>query len=103
MVGLSMHRILALFALLSQVFGLVLHEQLTGVPPGWEVTGTPNASSELILQFALTLQNLDQLETKLASVPTPGSSDYGKYLDADKVSALFGASTEKQVSCRVMA
>ena len=93
MAVLSMPRLVGLFALLSEALGLVLHNQLAGVPAGWSVAGTPSSTSELNLQIALKQQNIDLLESKLASVSTPGSPDYGKYLDADEVNALFGAST----------
>jgi tripeptidyl-peptidase-1 len=92
MAVLSMPRLVGLFALLSQALGLVLHNQLANVPAGWALTGTPSSTSELNLQIALKQQNVDLLESKLASVSTPGSSEYGKYLTADEVDSLFGAS-----------
>ena len=94
----SVPRLVGLFALLSQALGLALHEQLAGVPAGWSVAGTPSGSSQVNLQVALTQQNIDTLDTKIASVSTPGSSEYGKYLTADEVTAMFGASTESKVA-----
>ncbi|KAH8653369.1 tripeptidyl-peptidase [Xylariales sp. PMI_506] len=55
----------------------------------------PASSSQTItLSIGLALQNLDQLEAKLQAVSTPGSPDYGKYLDKDEVEALFAPSDE---------
>lgn len=83
----------SVLSLLSlQALGLVLQDSLPGVPAGWSLANTPNDDSTMVLQVALTLQNLDQLESKLASVSTPDSPSYGKYLSADEVSTLFGAS-----------
>ena len=92
MAVLSMPRLVGLFALVSQALGLVLHDQLADVPAGWAVAGIPSSTSQLNLQIALTQQNVDQLESKIASVSTPGSSEYGKYLSVDEVSKMFGAS-----------
>jgi tripeptidyl-peptidase I len=89
---LSVPRFVGLFALLTQAFGLVLHDQVAVVPAGWEVTGIPSSTSQLNLQVALKLSSLDSLESKLASVSTPSSSEYGKYMTAEEVDALFGAS-----------
>ena len=75
-----------------QAHALALHGSLAAVPGGWSKASTPSASSEMVLQVALTQQNIDQLESKLASVSTPGSPSYGQYLDLDQVSAMFGAS-----------
>lgn len=93
MAVLSMPRLVGAFTLLSQALGLALHNQLASVPAGWTVTGTPSSTAELNLQIALKQQNIDLLETKLASVSTPGSTDYGKYMTADEVDFLFGASS----------
>ena len=83
----------SLLSLLSlQAQALALHGSLAGVPAGWSVASTPSDDSEMLLQVALTQQNIDQLETKLASVSTPGSPSYGQYLDLDEISATFGAS-----------
>ena len=48
------------------------------------------------LSVSLQLQNLTQLEGLLKAVSTPGSQDYGKYLDADEVSKLFPPSPESR-------
>ena len=86
-------RLVGLVSLLSlQAFGLVTHNQLAGVPAGWSEASTPSDDAQMVLQVALTQQNLDQLESKLASVSTPGSPSYGQYLDLEEVNSIFGAS-----------
>jgi tripeptidyl-peptidase-1 len=78
-------------ALLSQALPAlaVLHEQLASLPTGW--TATSAADSDLTLAFtvALTQQNIDQLESKLLSVSTPGSAAYGQHMDVSDVEAFF--------------
>lgn len=93
---LSVPRLVGVFALLSQALGLVLHEQIAAVPLDWEVTGIPSATSQLNLQVALKLSNVDSLESKIASISTPSSKDYGKYLTSEEVTELFGASAASQ-------
>ena len=87
---------LAGFALLFgfQASAAILVDQLASAPKGWTVANTPSGDSQVVLQIALAQQNLDQLESKLASVSTPGSASYGQYLDLEDVNALFGASNE---------
>jgi tripeptidyl-peptidase-1 len=93
MAFLSCLRLVGLVSLLSlQALALVLHDQLAGVPAGWSAASTPSDDAQMVLQIALTLQNLDELESKLASISTPGSPSYGQYLDLDEVNAMFGAS-----------
>jgi tripeptidyl-peptidase-1 len=77
-----------------QALAAVVVEQLPGVPAGWSHTDTPSASSSIVLQVALSLQNVDQLESKLQSVSTPDSPSYGQYLDVDDIQSIFGASDE---------
>jgi len=84
--------IVAVFTL--QIYGLVLHESLPGIPSRWAVYSVPENTSQIILQISLAQQNIDKLETTLASVSTPGSPQYGHYLDLDEVNAMFGATNE---------
>lgn len=74
------------------VQALVLHEQTAGIPAGWSLTSASNNDTQVVLQVALAQQNLDQLESRLSSISTPGSSSYGQYLDDTAVNALFGTS-----------
>ncbi|KAH0000484.1 subtilisin-like protein, partial [Aureobasidium melanogenum] len=75
------------------VLAASLRDQLPGVPAGWSVSGTPDASQSITLKLAVKQQNIDQLEGLLKSVSDPSSPNYGKYYTADQVNALFGPST----------
>jgi hypothetical protein len=77
---------------LSMVRALVLHEQVSTVPAGWSFTSAPDNETQIVLQVALAQQNINQLESRLSSVSTPGSSSYGQYLDLGDINALFGTS-----------
>jgi tripeptidyl-peptidase I len=79
-------------------FAGVTVERLADVPAGWTHTSTPSDSAHIVLQIALSMQNLDQLEAQLAVVSTPGSHSYGKYLDLDDVNDIFGASEESHAA-----
>jgi tripeptidyl-peptidase-1 len=89
----SMMRLFAatLFAL-PIVKALVLHEQVHTVPAGWSLSSAPDNDTQIVLQVALAQQNIDQLESRLSSVSTPGSSSYGQYLDLGDINALFSPS-----------
>lgn len=86
---------MALKALLSAVFLAipalaVTHESLAAVPAGWKLSQQqPAADTQLSLSVALVHQNLDQLESKLLAVSTPGHPQYGQHLDADDITAQF--------------
>jgi len=80
--------------LILRALAAVTVEQLPGVPAGWSLASTPSDSSSIVLQVALSLQNTDQLESKLQSVSTPSSPSYGQYLEADEIQSLFGASSD---------
>ena len=69
----------------------VVHEQLAAVPAGWSATSKADTSAIVSFTIALTQENIDQLESKLLSVSTPGSAAYGQHLDVDELEALFPA------------
>jgi tripeptidyl-peptidase-1 len=75
------------------VLAASLRDQLPGVPAGWSVSSTPDASQSITLKLAVKQQNIDQLEGLLRSVSDPSSTNYGKYYTADQVNALFAPST----------
>ncbi|KAL7953341.1 peptidase S8/S53 domain-containing protein [Trichoderma compactum] len=72
--------------------GSVLVESLEKLPHGWEAASAPSPSAQITLQVALTQQNIDQLESRLAAVSTPNSKTYGNYLDLDEVNEIFAPS-----------
>jgi tripeptidyl-peptidase-1 len=97
MSSLSPRRLLSLLLLLANTaLSAKTLDQLKSVPSGWTQTNVPAATQEIVLQIALTLQNLDQLEPKLASASTPGGPGYGQYLDIDDIDSIFGASDESK-------
>ncbi|CAN8104469.1 unnamed protein product [Discula destructiva] len=59
------------------------------VPAGYTPL-TTTGTSQTTFTIALALSNPEQLEPTLLSVSTPGSAQYGQFLDADDVLALFG-------------
>ncbi|PYH48706.1 S53 family peptidase [Aspergillus saccharolyticus JOP 1030-1] len=78
-----------LLVLAAPALADVVFEKIQAVPNNWSLVEEADASSNITLSIALTRQNLDQLESKLLAVSTPGQSTYGQYLDADEVNALF--------------
>jgi len=83
-------------AVLSQALpGLAaVHEQLAAVPSGWTEVATPDESTPVSFTIGLAQQNLDQLESKLLSVSTPGGAEYGQHLQAEDVTALFAPTAD---------
>ena len=75
---------------LPLVKALVLHEKVSDIPAGWSFTSAPDNDTQIVLQVALAQQNIDQLESRLSSVSTPGHSSYGQYLDDGDINVLFG-------------
>ena len=71
-----------------------VHEHLDAVPAGWRQIGAPAGGETMILQIALTQQNLDLLDAKILAVSTPGSASYGQYLDGDAVAAMLAPSAD---------
>ena len=74
--------------------GPVVHEAIPVVPTDWSHVGAPAPSQTMILQIALQQQNLDQLETKIYAVSTPGNPSYGKYMEGDDVRAMIAPSSQ---------
>jgi len=92
-------RSVGLWSLLAlQAYALQLHEQIPAAPAGWKQTGTPADNSQIVLQIALTQQNIDQLESHLQAVSTPGTATYGQYLDLDQINSIFGASNASKTA-----
>lgn len=65
-----------------------VHEQLVAVPQGW--SAAPSVSARGFTTFTIALNTeFEGLEEKLLDVSTPGSPNYGKFLDREEVEALF--------------
>ncbi|KAF8862998.1 subtilisin-like protein [Acephala macrosclerotiorum] len=67
----------------------VIHEQLAAVPEGWAQTSTPDASTTISLTIGLVQQNIDQLQSMLLAVSTPGNAKYGQHMDSDDLNSYF--------------
>lgn len=92
MVKLTSLKVVGLLSFVNHALASVLKEQLASIPAGWSVTGVPSDATTMVLQIALAQQNMDQLESKLASVSMPNSTTYGQYLDTDSISSIFAPS-----------
>ncbi len=58
----------------------------------WSASLKPANSVKETFTIALTMQNMEQLESKLLSVSTPGANLYGQYMDVDEVNTVFAPS-----------
>jgi tripeptidyl-peptidase-1 len=65
--------------LAAPTLGVVWESVNGGVPSSWYLQGTP--SSDSTMAIALSRQNLDQLESKLTKLSTPGEAEYGQWLE----------------------
>lgn len=63
-------------------------------PSGWTTSKSSDEDAVQTFSIALTMQNLDQLESKLLDVSTPGSANYGSHWDDDTVKSYFAPSSE---------
>lgn len=66
-----------------------VHEQLVAAPAGWTAISPAARNSTVRFTVALTQRNIDQLESRLLAVSTPGSATYGLYLDVDELNSFF--------------
>lgn len=80
---------------LPHVFG-AFQQHFTEIPTGYAALRT-SGSSTTTFTIALALSNVEQLEPTLLSISTPGSAQYGQFLDVDDVLDLFGP-TEDAIS-----
>lgn len=89
------HAVLAA-ALFLQVLpaSAAVHEKLAAVPQGWSAGALADHAAPISLTIGLAQQNLDQLESKLMAVSTPGNAAYGQHLDVNDVTAMFAPTAE---------
>ena len=66
-----------------------VHEILAALPVGWKAASAPADSTTLSLNIGLQQQNIEQLESRLLAVSTPGNSQYGQHLEMEDVNSLF--------------
>ncbi|KAF7350712.1 Family S53 protease-like protein [Mycena sanguinolenta] len=79
---------------LSAVSAMVVIESRPAAPNGFISQGAAPASNSLTLRFALAPNNLAGLEAKLASISTPGSSEFRQWLSKDDVKAFVEPSAD---------
>lgn len=63
-------------------------------PAGWASTSSPDTGSVQTFSIALTMQNIDQLESKLLEVSTPGKAEYGSHWNSSTVQSYFAPSSD---------
>lgn len=63
-------------------------------PVGWTSTDSLDDGAVQTFSIALTMQNLDQLESKLLEVSTPGSAAYGSHWNSSTVQSFFAPSSD---------
>ncbi|GIC90514.1 S53 family peptidase [Aspergillus udagawae] len=85
-----------LCSLAAPAFGVV-HEKLSAVPSGWTLVKDASESDTITLSVALARQNLDQLESKLTTLATPGNAEYGQWLDQSDIESLFPTASDDDV------
>ncbi|KAF2104700.1 Pro-kumamolisin [Rhizodiscina lignyota] len=73
----------------TPIAGAARHQYVGGIPLGWSLAGKPADSDTITLSIGLKLSNEDLLEKTLLAISTPGSPEYGKWLEKDEVDKLF--------------
>ncbi len=69
------------------------HQHHGATPSGWTAAKVkPQTTSTFTL--ALTMQNIDQLESLLVAVSTPGNPQYGKFQDDGTLKSFFAPSQQ---------
>jgi tripeptidyl-peptidase-1 len=89
------HTLFFILAVLPLSLGLV-HKHSEVVPRGWTAANESVTATGINVTFTIALarQNIDQLESKLLEVSTPGSPSYGKHWDSDDIDAFFAPSSD---------
>ncbi|KAJ6493176.1 family S53 protease-like protein [Mycena sanguinolenta] len=90
---IALRAFLALLSL-SAVSAMVVIESRPAAPNGFVSQGAAPASHPLTLRFALAPNNLAGLQTKLAYISTPGSSEFRQWLSKDDVKAFVEPSAD---------
>ncbi|KAH9841203.1 Tripeptidyl-peptidase sed4 [Teratosphaeria destructans] len=90
-----MYSVTSVLLTLAAVSHAAVHESLSALPYGWsKFDQTVPSSAQIKLHVSLAYRNLGQLESRLAAVSTPGSPDYGKYIDLAEQQAIFAPANE---------
>ncbi|KAM0327887.1 hypothetical protein ACHAPQ_007236 [Fusarium lateritium] len=90
----SQYLVLALSAL-PTAFGKSFSHHARA-PKGWHVEDNLRLAGEKqqVFSIALTMQNVDQLESKLLDLSSPDSANYGQWLSHDDLVSTFSPSTQ---------
>lgn len=92
-----MHLVVAaLYGLLAVPSLAAVLERLAAVPNGWTRVGAPSSESTIALRIGLQEQNLDQLESLIYAVSTPGNPSYGNHMEKEDVAALLKPASETE-------
>jgi tripeptidyl-peptidase I len=82
-------------ALLAALPAALAATTVTKVPAAaWAPVNKVASGSPLTMSLLLSMQNIDSLESQLLALSTPGSPDYGKYLNNEQVAAQYGPSAD---------
>ncbi|KAJ6573106.1 family S53 protease-like protein [Mycena vulgaris] len=73
---------------------MIVHERRPTAPAGFLSLGLASATESITLRVALTSNNVAGLEQKLASISTPGSSNFRQWLSMDEVKTFVQPSPE---------
>ncbi|KAJ6573405.1 family S53 protease-like protein [Mycena vulgaris] len=73
---------------------MVVHERRPAPPAGFSSQGLAPATGMITLRVGLTSSNITGLEEKLASISTPGSSNFRQWLPMDEVKTFVQPSPE---------
>ncbi|KAJ7065744.1 family S53 protease-like protein [Mycena amicta] len=72
----------------------VLHEKRAIVPKGFTTHGVASPDEEITLRLGLAPNDIVGLQTKLASISTPGSSEFRQWLSAEEVKSYVQPSDD---------
>ncbi|KAE8378043.1 peptidase S8/S53 domain-containing protein [Aspergillus bertholletiae] len=75
----------------------IVHEKIAATPSGWTLINDAPEHDQISLSIALARQNLDELESKLTALATPGHADYGQWLDQADIESLFPTESDDAV------
>lgn len=78
-----------LCTLAAPALGAVWEKMAGGAPSAWSLVDKPSADSTMALSIALSRQNLDQLESKVTKLSTPGQAGYGQWLEKSDIDSEF--------------
>ncbi|KAL8632587.1 hypothetical protein Q9189_001739 [Teloschistes chrysophthalmus] len=86
----------ALCCLMAVPSFAAVHEKLAALPHGWTHVGNPSNDSTIALQIGLQQQNLEELESTLYAVSTPGHASYGNHMEKEEVDAMLKPDAEAE-------